>query len=480
MASLAIGDAITTISLVLLSVVLARTLTSDDMAIWRQSLLIAQFAVTIAELGLGAATLRFAGAIDPERRQLLLRHIGIAAITAACLGTVCVLAAVLFLWFVDCNHVLAVNVALMIPSVVGSILFSVARANMLTNQKALQATLVDMLFAVGGSSALVLAAWAGARLEISIAAWSGVSFLRLIVFAVGFHQQKSTLRGGLDGSIMQELWHYCLPLQLSKVPAVGMGYLDKILSARILSNADFSAYSLNARELPLISGLPYSMGAALTPRLVQLIELGDMTTVRQIWHKACLSCALVAYPIAAFAIVNSKSIVRVLYTERYSSGWLPFACFASIAFVRVVDYGNLPRAFSKNKQTLRVALVAFSLSAPITIIMTTLYGVWGVSFSVLISTLIVAVGQMHVGAQLIRCSVWQLLPLRILLHYACAAFASVLAANKLVNTLLSGTRVVTGGADLTYLTASFAVSSSVYALCIVVMRKCKCAITGPA
>jgi O-antigen/teichoic acid export membrane protein len=109
------------------------------------------------------------------------------------------------------------------------------------------------------------------------------------------------------------------------------------------------------------------------------------------WRKSCLAAALVSYPFAAFSIWNAKDIVSLLFTAAYTEAAIPFAFFAGITFLQVVDYAGLARAMGDSRIIMRSAMLAMSVSVCSTLILALLWGIWGISASLLLSTAFVAV-----------------------------------------------------------------------------------------
>jgi O-antigen/teichoic acid export membrane protein len=166
------------------------------------------------------------------------------------------------------------------------------------------------------------------------------------------------------------------------VPGVLSAYLDQIVMSFYLPPRSFAVYALGARELPLVGAVGPSVSSVLIPHLVEDVAAGRSEQVCRRWRKACLTTAMVTYPVAAFAIVNAVPVMLFMFSEAYRESSVPFRIFAAITFLRVVEYASLAKAFNKTGAILRSTLFSTTVQVALAFLLTWRFGVVGMASAV--------------------------------------------------------------------------------------------------
>jgi len=153
-----------------------------------------------------------------------------------------------------------------------------------------------------------------------LGSWCAFSAVRL---AVGLGVPLVALRGvraaPVEGSLSRQL-AYALPIGLAGVVGTVNTQLDKLLVAGLFSAVAFAEYSVAARELPLVSILPYTVASALLPRLSGLAAAPDgAPRALDLWHASIRSVSLVMLPVSALLMGTAHTLVVLLYSTRGTS-----------------------------------------------------------------------------------------------------------------------------------------------------------------
>jgi O-antigen/teichoic acid export membrane protein len=432
-----VGDAITTLALLATSMVLARTILPADMATFRQVIYLGPLVVGVAELGISSTVYRYYRVYQGAQLQSFLWQVLVALFVLGALGSVVLLALAWPLARSFGNPALAPALTITCGQVLAGMAFHIVRPVLINRGHSFKATFWEAGLSVGASFALIIPLWQGATLNQGLACWMAANALRVVVVWWYVGRPLVAARPAWDRALTRELWSFLWPLQLSRLPGLAMAYFDKVVTSVLLSKADFAAYSLGARHLPFVETIASSVSSVMLPRLVEAFQQKDLDRLCSLWRRACLATAVLTYPVAAFCIWHAKPIMRVMFTSTYESGAIPFAAYAGITLIRVVDYGSLARALNQTVLTLRLAVYTFSISLPLAVALTWALGVWGASLSLLLSTAIMGRFYLSAYARILQRPLWSFFPLKPLVALLVLAFGAVVLAGLVLDAPLS-------------------------------------------
>ena len=431
-----VGDALNVVALLGTSMALARIIAPADMAIFRQVTYLGPLVAGLAELGISGTIYRYYRVFQGPRLQTFLWQVLVFLVAFGALGSLVLLVLAYPLAKSFGNPALAPALMITCGSVLAGLPFMMVRPVLINQDHSLKATLWEAGLSVGAAFALIVPLWRGWSLNPSLVCWMGANALRFVV--VWWYVGRPFFRTGLswDASVTREVWTYLWPLQLSRLPGILMMYFDKVVTSVFMEKRLFAAYSLGARELPFVNAIPFSISSVMLPRMVEASEKGEIDRVCALWRKACLSTALLTYPVAAFCICNARNIIRAMFTDTYVAGAIPFAAYAGITVIRIIDYGSMARAFNLNTITLRVAVYAMCLSLPLSVYLTWLFGIAGISCCLLISTSFVAVFYLWSYVRLLKRRLATFFPvgdlvLMLGLSFAAAGFSATVVGRML-------------------------------------------------
>lgn len=466
-----VGDAITTLALLLTSMVLARTITATDMATFRQVIYLGPLVVGLAELGLSSTVYRYYRVYQGAQLQAFLWQVLVALAALGFLGSLVLLALAWPLARSFGNPALASALIITCGQVLTSLAFQIVRPVLINRGYSLKATFWEAGLSVGASFALIVPLWRGWSLNAGLGCWMAANALRLVVVWWYVGRPFVHARPAWDRALTREVWSFLWPLQLSRLPGIVMAYFDKVVTSVFLSKPEFAAYSLGARQLPFVGTIPGSVASVMLPRMVEAFQQNDMGRLCSLWRRASLSTALLTYPVAAFCIWHAKPIIRAMFTSTYESGAIPFAAYAGITLIRVVDYGSLARALNQTTITLRIATYTLCLSLPLTVTLAWAAGIWGVSVSLLLSCAIMSAFYLWTYGRQLRRPLRDFFPLLPLAAILALAFAGVVVADLLLANLLAIPSQSTVRELLPRLGALFVASTSLYAGGVWLLRR---------
>ena len=380
-----VGDGITFAVTTIATMVLARIMSEDSMGTYRQLVYLTQMAIMIADLGLSVSIYRFWNSLEPQSRPVYVRMVVIASVAIALPPSV--LLALLSPMLAEAYRNQGLHLALLIaaPLPLATIPLSLIRPALISQGYSIRATLIETGFALLSVLSMVVPMAAGLSLNSSLAIWVGVSLLRLVAVPIIFGKFLVFGTRWWDAEILRTVWRYLWPIQMSRLPSYFSGYLDKIIMSLYLLPRDFAVYSLGAREIPFVGAIAYSISGVLLPHLVDDVRTGNVDQICRRWRKSCLKTAFITYFFAGFCIWNAPAVMRFLLSSTYEESSVPFRFFAAITYLRVVEYGSIPKAFGRTKSIFIMTLVAAIVLGVVAIFLTPRFGIAGMALSVVIS-----------------------------------------------------------------------------------------------
>jgi O-antigen/teichoic acid export membrane protein len=383
-----LGDAILYSSGTITSIVLARIIPVDAMATYRQVVYLTPLAQNIVEFGLASSIYRFWNLLTIQRRSTFLKMLILLSIG---LGTIASLGLAALTPFISSSyHNPDLLPALLICSIFPllNILPLAIRPLQICRGRPLLATALQLVISLLNVFSLVIPLMLGYSLLTALKVWILTDALNFAI--VPFVFLPSLLPGTpwWDKELFKEIWDYLWPLQAGRIPTIFTQYTDKIASSLYLTKEVFATYSLGAKEIPFIGQIGTSISNVLVPKLVEDVSTDRVNQALARWRRACERTAIFTYPIAGFCIFFSLPIVRLLYSSTYTASSIPFMVYAFLTFIRVIDYGSLAKVFGKTRIIMRSSIISAASLVVLSFPLTALFGIWGISLTVLFSVII--------------------------------------------------------------------------------------------
>ena len=380
-----LGDAITFAVSTIATMVLARMMPEDSMGTYRQVVYLTQMAIVFADMGLSVSIYRFWNALDPQSRPVYIRMVVIAAVAISIPPVILLALFSPMLAGAYRNQALGMALLISAPLVLATIPLGLIRPTLISQGYSIRATLIETGFALLSVLSIVVPIAEGLSLNASLAIWIGISLLRLVAIPVIFRKFLIFGTRWWDPAIFRSVWRYLWPIQLARLPSYLTGYLDKVIMSLYLLPRDFAVYSLGAREIPFVGAIAYSVSGVLLPHLVEDVRTGNIDQICRRWRTSCLKTALLTYFFAGFCIWNAPEVMRFLFSSTYEDSSVPFRFFAAITYLRVIEYGSIPKAFGRTKVILVMTLVAAVVLCVFAVLLTPRFGIAGMALSVVVS-----------------------------------------------------------------------------------------------
>jgi len=379
----AVGQSTVKLSQIVVALVLVRVLSNAE---WSRAALV--ISVYVAGYSFGALNLHqgvvfFLGRVEPsERRGVAVQTLLLLAATGV-LTALVVLAATPLLarstfHVGQASRLVALALCFEIPSLATS-------QFMLANERTGLAAAFDACFALLQLAALCVPLVLGLGLEVAARALCGYALLRLVVGSAFTLAMLPPGPWRAPRRLVGEQIAYTLPLAL----AMGMNVInrgvDKWLVAAI-TPLGFGAYAVAAQEVPLVSVVPYAIGAVLATRMVRAFLAGDHARVRAYWLAQTARMSMIVVPAALALILIAPEGILLVFTRDYDLAVLPFQLYSVILLQRVAEYGLVLRTAGQTRALWACAGVLLATNVLATLPLTYAFGTLGAAAGPLVAS----------------------------------------------------------------------------------------------
>jgi len=186
-------------------------------------------------------------------------------------------------------------------------------------------------------------------------------------------------------ALLKEQIAYSLPLGFAMLTAMLNRQIDKYLVAAILPQNEFAVYVVGANEIPLVTVLPYAVGAVLMIRFVKGYAEGEKASLLKIWHNAVFHVSLVVLPLTVLFLVIGEDLAVLLFSEDYRGASLPFRIYTVILFHRVAEYGLVLRAAGDTRSLWTASIILLVSNIALSVPLVFLLGMPGPALATLIA-----------------------------------------------------------------------------------------------
>jgi len=155
------------------------------------------------------------------------------------------------------------------------------------------------------------------------------------------------------------LFAVALPIGATEVLSQLNSQLDRWLVLLVLPTTRLADYQAGAWQVPVISTIAYSVGAAFTPNLVERFKAQDPAGALVIWRKNATKIALIVVPVTMALVVSAEELMTVLFTSAYADAANIFRFYSPITFLRVATFG--PLIVAAGRPRLSLVAAAFGL-----------------------------------------------------------------------------------------------------------------------
>jgi O-antigen/teichoic acid export membrane protein len=188
-----------------------------------------------------------------------------------------------------------------------------------------------------------------------------------------------------DADELRRVWRYSLGMGGIAVTALLFTQLDKVLLSKFVGLADFGRYALASTVVAGLYVLVAPMFNAIYPRFSQLVALGQLQTLTELYRLGTRILALVLFPVAVVLAMDARELVYLWTADaQLAAAVAPLIALLAVgsALHGVLYFPfALQLACGEPGITLRINVILLVVQLPVVITLAYLLGALGGAIS---------------------------------------------------------------------------------------------------
>jgi O-antigen/teichoic acid export membrane protein len=327
----------------------ARLYNKPEFAYISAILLLYESAVALGSLGLADAVFYYIGR-TPERASHVVRQTSFLLLVVA-------VPVVAVVWGFGLGISGQIPLRSALPWLAATILIELptqpAVNQLLAVRRARLASALYVTFAAFRPFAVLFPAIAGVSIEWMprILAITGAS--RLVAHTVIIERVFPLTAGGWrDPATLRAILRFAFPIGVAQLGGRLNPQIDKYVVEWVRGSHDFVLYTAAAWELPLITLIPYAIGAVMQARYVRLHASGERQALRELWLATVRKTALLVLPLSLMVMALAREAVTLVAGADYADATPLFQIFTLTMLQRVTAYGPMLQSIGETRSLL--------------------------------------------------------------------------------------------------------------------------------
>jgi O-antigen/teichoic acid export membrane protein len=184
---------------------------------------------------------------------------------------------------------------------------------------------------------------------------------------------------------MREIFFFALPAGLAATVGKLMPQIDKYSALWLLGPIVFGIYNVAAFELPLVTLIPYAIGAVMQVRYVRLYASGDTAGLQRLWYQTTSKTMVLVVPLAIVVIATAPDLIAMLFEPEYARATLPFQILTVVLLHRVAAYGPMLQATNQTRLLFTTSILIVGSNLLLQFPLTELFGFPGPALATALS-----------------------------------------------------------------------------------------------
>lgn len=210
-------------------------------------------------------------------------------------------------------------------------------------------------------------------LALGHGAWSVAAALvvfaaaQLVLLAVQYRACYRGVAAAPAGVSTRELFRFAVPLGLTDIVSVLNNRLDAFLILVTFADDAFAEYQAGAWQIPIVTQLPYLVGTAIAPNMVQSFGAGRPREALALWQASIAKVALLVVPVTLVFVVAADDVVAILFTPQYERAADVLRWYALLGVGRVAAFGTVIVAAGRPRLLFQAAALSFAGNVAISV-----------------------------------------------------------------------------------------------------------------
>jgi O-antigen/teichoic acid export membrane protein len=175
----------------------------------------------------------------------------------------------------------------------------------------------------------------------------------------------------------KQLFRFALPLGATDIVSLLNQQFDRWLILLSFPAAAFADYQAGAWQVPVISTIAYSVGAAYMPSMVAAFKRGAPHEAIATWRATILKVSLIVLPVTTGFVVGARELMSIMFTKAYVGAAPVFQLYSVLTLGRVAAFGSVIVAAGRPRYVLQAAFLSFIANVTLAIPLTRAVGFIG-------------------------------------------------------------------------------------------------------
>lgn len=175
----------------------------------------------------------------------------------------------------------------------------------------------------------------------------------------------------------RQLFGFALPLGATDMVSLLNQQFDRWLILLSFPAAAFADYQAGAWQVPVISTIAYSVGAAYMPMMVAAFKRGEPRVAIATWRATLLKVSLIVLPVTMGFVVGADELMSLLFTSEYLGAAPVFRLYSVLTLGRVAVFGSVIVAAGRPRYVLQAAFLSLVANVALAIPLTASIGFLG-------------------------------------------------------------------------------------------------------
>lgn len=222
---------------------------------------------------------------------------------------------------------------------------------------------------------------------------------------------------------------YSVPIGLSGMVGEIDRQTDKIIVSVAFDPEQYAIYTRGAMEIPLLNVISNTLHNIMMPRFVEAYRDGNKKELLASWHSAIRLMASFVYPACAFFIGTGDLLIPFLYSDRFAGASIIFQIYMLTLLVRVTTGDAIIRAIGRTAVMFKFSIVGIILNVILTTSLIKAMGITGAPTATVLASYIMATAYLYVVGRMLDVRVIDIFPWTSLWRIICASVISIAIAS---------------------------------------------------
>jgi O-antigen/teichoic acid export membrane protein len=382
--ALVFGTTLATLSSALLPLLLVRLLGKADIAELMALVLVYETVALVTTLGFPQTLMYHLPSLALAERKAMAKRIGFIMVGLGALAAA--VTASIGLWGENLPGALASEAGsrislrpllLLAPSLLAELPSRVVPNLLVAEHRAKEASALGVVRTIITTAATLIPVALGYDIWV-VAAWYSACRAGLgLTLPWAIRRAYGASPTGPCGVSPKQLFRFALPLGATDIVSLLNQQFDRWLILLSFPAAAFADYQAGAWQVPVVSTIAYSVGAAYMPSMVEAFRRAAPREAIATWRATIIKVSLIVLPITMGFVVGAKELMGLLFTKAYVGAAPVFQLYSLLTLGRVAAFGSVIVAAGQPRYVLQAAFLSFAANVVLAIPLTTQLGFIG-------------------------------------------------------------------------------------------------------